>query len=65
MTQLLKALIRLIFLSVLWLLVRFTQFVLELSDLSWEAGEVSNAGLFLHSRIHRQLKALVPKFIKA
>ena len=60
-----KTLIHLAFLSVLWLLVRFTQFVLELSELSWEAGEVSNAELFLQGRIHRQLKALTPKFIKA
>ncbi|MEO1390990.1 MAG: hypothetical protein AAFV85_26965 [Cyanobacteria bacterium J06634_6] len=65
MTQLLKTLIRLIFLSVLWLLVRFTQFVLELSELSWEACEVSNAELHLQVKIHRQLKALTPKFIKA
>ena len=65
MTQLLKALIRLGFLSVLWLLVRFTQFVLELSELSWEACEVSNAELHLQVKIHRQLKALTPKFIKA
>ena len=55
MTQFLKALIRLIFLSVLWALVRFTQFCLEVSGLSWEAGEVSNAELFLHSRIQQLL----------
>lgn len=64
MTQLLKALIRLAFLSVLWLLVRFTQFVLELAELGWEAGEVSNAELFLQVKIHHQLKALTPGFIK-
>ena len=65
MTNAIKPLIRLIFLSVLWLLVRFTQFVLGLSDLTWEADAVSNAELFLQDKIHRQLKALIPLFIKA
>ena len=37
MTQATKALIRLAFLSVLWLLVRFTQFVLKLSELTYAA----------------------------
>ena len=65
MTNLTKALIHLGFLSVLWLLVRFTQLVLKLSDLSWEADAVSNAELFLQDKIQRQLKALTPTFIKA
>ncbi|NEZ68428.1 hypothetical protein D0962_37905 [Leptolyngbyaceae cyanobacterium CCMR0082] len=65
MTHLIKTLIRLIFLSVLWLLVRFTQFVLELSELIHEADAVSNAELHLQVKIHHQLKALTPKFIKA
>ena len=65
MTRLLRPLIRLAFLSVLWLLVRFTQFVLGLSDLTWEADAVSNAELFLQDKIHRQLNALIPNFIKA
>ena len=65
MTRLLRPLIRLAFLSVLWLLVRFTQFVLGLSDLTWEADSVSNAELFLQDKIHRQLKAVTPDFLKA
>ena len=65
MTQFLKALIRLIFLSVLWALVRFTQFVLELSGLNWEACEVSGAELHLQVKIHRQFRALTLTFIKA
>ncbi|NEQ53612.1 MAG: hypothetical protein F6K11_26340 [Leptolyngbya sp. SIO3F4] len=65
MTQATKSLIRLIFLSVLWLLVRFTQFVLELSELTYAACEVSNAELDLQVRIHKRLKALTPTFIKA
>ena len=65
MTQLLKALLCLAYLSVLWAIVRSVQFLLELSDLTWEACEVSNAELHLQVKIHRQLKALVPKFIKA
>ena len=65
MTHILNPLIRLVFLSVLWLLVRFTQFVLGLSDLTWEADAVSNAELFLQDKIHRQLKAVTPDFLKA
>ena len=65
MTQLLKVLIRLIFLSVLWILVRSVQFVLELSELNYAACEVSNAELDLQVRIHHQFKALTPKFTKA
>ena len=65
MTRLLRPLIRLAFLSVLWLLVRFTQFVLGLSDLTWEADAVCNAELFLQDKIHRQLKAVTPDFLKA
>ncbi|NEZ54985.1 hypothetical protein [Adonisia turfae] len=65
MTHIIKTLIRLAFLSVLWLLVRFTQFVLELSELIHEADAVSNAELHLQMKIHRQLKALTPGFIKA
>ena len=56
MTQAIKTLIRLVFLSVLWLLVRFTQFVLELSDLNWEACEVSGAELHLQLKIRRLIK---------
>ncbi|MEM9006536.1 MAG: hypothetical protein AAGE59_23795 [Cyanobacteria bacterium P01_F01_bin.86] len=65
MTKFIRTLIRLVFLSVLWLLVRFTQFVLELCDLTYEACETSNAELGLQVRIRRQLKALTPKFINA
>ena len=65
MTQAIKITLRLIFLSVLWALVRFTQFCLELSELSWEACEVSNVELHLQVKIRRQLKALTPEFIKA
>ena len=55
MTNLTKTLPRLAFLCVLLQLVRFTQFCLELSELNWEAGEVSNAELFLHNRIKQLL----------
>ena len=65
MTQFLKALIRLIFLSVLWALVRFTLFCLEVSKLNWEACAVSGAEDHLIVKMRRQVKALTPKFIKA
>ena len=63
MTQSLKALTRLAFLSILWMLLRFTQFCLEVSGLSWEAGEVSNAELFLHSKIERLLTSSLRNLI--
>ena len=65
MTQAIKRLIRLIFLSVLWLLVRSVQFLLEVSELTYEACEISNSELGLQIRIQRELKTLVPNFIKA
>ena len=64
MTHVIKTLIRLVFLSVLWLLVRSVQFLLELSELSWEACEVSNAELFLQVKIRQLVQDLVPKFLK-
>lgn len=57
MTKTIKTLIRLIFLSVLWLLVRFTLFCLE-------ACAVSGAEDHLIVKMQRQVKALTPKFIK-
>ena len=51
MTYIAKDLIRVGFLSVLWLLVRFTQLVLELSELNWEACEVSSAEIHLQCKI--------------
>ncbi|EKU99728.1 hypothetical protein Lepto7375DRAFT_1796 [Leptolyngbya sp. PCC 7375] len=65
MTNLTKTLIRLIFLFVLWTLVRFTLFCLEVSELNWEACAVSGAEDHLIVKMRRQLKALTPKFIKA
>ena len=65
MTNVIKTLIRLIFLSVLWALVRFTLFCLEVSELNWEACAVSGAELHLQVKIHRQFRAFIPKFIKA
>ena len=65
MTQAIKTLLRIAFLSVLWLLVRSVQFLLEVSDLTYEACEISNSELGLQIRIQRELKALTPMFIKA
>ncbi|ESA39087.1 hypothetical protein N836_28850 [Leptolyngbya sp. Heron Island J] len=65
MTHVIKTLLRLIFLSVLWALVRFTLFCLEVSELNWEACAVSGAEDHLIIKMRRQLKALIPKFIKA
>ena len=55
MVNLTQSTVRLVILSVLWALVRFTQFVLELAELNWEACEVSNAELFLQVKIRRLL----------
>ncbi|NEZ66637.1 hypothetical protein D0962_28415 [Leptolyngbyaceae cyanobacterium CCMR0082] len=65
MTHLIKTLIRLISLSVLWLLVRFTQFVLELSELIHEADAVSMAELYLQCDIQKMVAKAAPKFVKA
>ena len=64
MTRVIKTLIRLAFLSVLWLLVRFTQFVLELAELNYAACEVSNAELDVQVRIKRNAGRLVPGFAR-
>ena len=45
--------------SVLRLLVRFTQFVLELSELTCVSGEVSNDELDIQMRIRRIVAALL------
>ncbi|MEM9264558.1 MAG: hypothetical protein AAGA46_03445 [Cyanobacteria bacterium P01_F01_bin.13] len=65
MTKATRTVIQLVFLSLLWLLVRGVQFLLEVSGLTYEACETSNAELGLQVRIQRQLRALTPKFIKA
>ena len=64
MTKVTKTLIRLIFLSVLWLLVRFTLFCLEVSELNWEACAVSGAEDHLIVKMQRLVRALVPGFVK-
>ena len=58
MTQLLKALIRLAFLSVLWLLVRFTLFCLDVSNLHCEACAVSAAEDQLIARMQQLLRPI-------
>lgn len=64
MTQAIKMTLRLTLLCSLWLLVRFTQFVLKVSGFNYAACEVSNAELDLQVRIYRHSKALTSKLAK-
>ena len=65
MTQTLKALIRLAFLSVLWLLVRFTHALLSVAGLNCEACAVSAAEDQLIVKMQRLVKEVTPGFVKA
>ena len=55
MKRFIQTLIRLSQLCAFWLLVRFTQALLEAAGLNWEACDVSNAELHLQVKIQRLL----------
>lgn len=60
MTYILQNALRMAFLSVLWLLVRGLQLILELCELQAEADAVSNAELYLGCKIQtRQHKVWI------
>ena len=65
MTQALNALIRLGFLSVLWLLVRSTHTLLSVAGLNCEACAVSAAEDHLIVKMRRLVEEVTPGFVKA
>lgn len=54
-----KAIVRLVFLCILWVLTRSLQFVFELSDLTDEACSISNSELDLQIKIQLITAALI------
>ena len=54
-----KAIVRLTFLCILWVLTRSLQFVFELSDLTDEACSISNSELDLQCKIRSTMSALL------
>lgn len=56
---------RLFTLCLLWLIVRFTQFLLKLCDRIHEADSVSMAELYLQCDIQKMVTQAAPKFAKA
>ena len=65
MVRLTQYTVRLTTLCLLWLIVRFTQFLLQCCDRIRDADAVSMAELYLQCDIQEMVSALLPKSLKA
>ncbi|MEM9804650.1 MAG: hypothetical protein AAF959_05175 [Cyanobacteria bacterium P01_D01_bin.56] len=65
MTNFVRTVILLGFLSVLWVLTRMLQAVFEIAELSREADYISGSELELQVKIRRLAGVIASKFIKA
>ncbi|NEZ61987.1 hypothetical protein D0962_04225 [Leptolyngbyaceae cyanobacterium CCMR0082] len=65
MVNLTQYTVRLVTLCLLWLIVRFTQYLLQVCDRIREADAVSMAELYLQCDIQKMVTQAAPKFVKA
>ena len=65
MVRLTQYAVRLTTLCLLWLIVRFTQFLLQVCDRIRDADAVSMAELYLQCDIQEMVSALLPESLKA